>query len=140
MSTATEALTEFYAAINRNDIDAITKDFDPEILHFEPDGFPTAGTHHGPKEVQDTVRQGRNTWAEGTCDIEKFLQNGEKTVVFLHARVRLRNATEWTGGRFADGFVFRDGKIIEYRTFWKREEALKWAGIGGACATLTSDS
>jgi len=132
MSTTTEALTEFYAAVNRNDIAAITKDFDPEIVHIEPEGFATAGTHRGTKEVQDTVRKGRSTWAEGSCDIEQFFGNQDKTVVFLHARVRLHNATEWTGGRFADGFVFRDGKITEYRTFWKREEALKWAGIDAA--------
>jgi len=33
------------------------------------------------------------------------------------------------GGRFADGFVFRDGRIVEYRSFWQRAEALQWAGI-----------
>lgn len=135
MRTNTEALSEFYAAVNRNDIDAITKDFDAEIVHIEPEGFATAGTHRGPQEVQDSVRKGRSTWAEGSCDIEKFLGNQEKTVVFLHAWVRLQNATEWTGGRFADGFVFREGKIVEYRTFWKREEALKWAGIDSQNAT-----
>jgi len=129
MPTHDEVLTAFYAAVNRNDIESITALFAPEIVHFEPAGFATAGTYRGPNEVQDTIRKGRGTWAEGSCNIEKFLDNQEKTVVFLHAWVRLHNATEWTGGRFADGFVFRDGKIIEYRTFWKREEALKWAGI-----------
>jgi uncharacterized protein len=57
------------------------------------------------------------------------LINGEKIVVYLHAWVRLKGATDWTGGRFADGFVFRNGKITEYRTFREREQALKWAGI-----------
>lgn len=31
--------------------------------------------------------------------------------------------------RFADGFVFRNGKIIEYLSFGERAEALEWAGI-----------
>jgi hypothetical protein len=35
----------------------------------------------------------------------------------------------WTGGRFADGFVFRNGKITEYRSFSERVQALNWAGI-----------
>ncbi|MCD2519276.1 hypothetical protein LQ564_23525 [Massilia sp. G4R7] len=43
--------------------------------------------------------------------------------------MRLHDAAEWTGGRFADGFVFRDGKIIEYRSFGERADALAWAGI-----------
>jgi hypothetical protein len=41
----------------------------------------------------------------------------------------LHGATDWIGGRFADGFAFRDGKIVDYRSFGEREDALRWAGI-----------
>jgi len=129
MSTQTEALEHFYAAINRNDLHAITRDFDLEIVRIEPEGFPTAGTYRGITEVQAHVAHGRGTWAEGTCEPEKFLENGDKVVVYLYANVRLRNSSEWVGGRFADGFVFRDGRIIEYLSFGERTEALAWAGI-----------
>jgi ketosteroid isomerase-like protein len=129
MSTATEILKQFFAAIDRNDIQAVVRNFDPEIVRIEPEGFPTAGTYRGIPEVQEHVTKGRGTWAEGTCEPEKFLENGDKVVVYLHARVRLKDSTEWIGGRFADGFVFRSGKIVEYRSFAERAEALKWAGI-----------
>jgi uncharacterized protein len=129
METEIEALKQFFAAVNRNDMQAITRDFDPAIVRIEPEGFPTAGTYRGIAEVQEHVRKGRGTWAEGTCEPEKFLVNGDKIVVYLHARVRLKNSTEWVGGRFADGFVFRNGKIIQYLSFGERAEALTWAGI-----------
>ena len=129
MSTQTDALEHFFAAINRNDIDAITRDFDPEIVRVEPEGFPTAGTYRGIREVQEHVRRGRGSWAEGRCDPERFLVNGNKVVVYLHARVRKTGATDWIDGRFADGFVFRDGRIVEYITFAQRAQALAWAGI-----------
>src|SRR5688572_5985595 len=129
MSIEAEALKQFFAAINRNDMQAITKDFDPDIVRIEPEGFPTAGTYRGIAQVQEHVRKGRGTWAEGTCEPEKFLVNGDRVVVYLHARVRLKNSTEWVGGRFADGFVFRNGKIIQYLSFGERAEALTWAGI-----------
>lgn len=129
MSNATEILEQFFAAINRNDMQAIVRDFDPQIVRIEPEGFSTAGTYRGISAVQEHVAKGRGTWAEGTCDPEKFLENGDKVVVYLHARVRLKDSTEWVGGRFADGFVVRDGKIVEYRTFWERAQALEWAGI-----------
>jgi uncharacterized protein len=129
MSTATEILEQFFAAINHNDVQAIVRNFDPEIVRIEPEGFATAGTYRGIPAVQEHVTKGRGTWAEGTCEPEKFLENGDKVVVYLHARVRLKDSTEWIGGRFADGFVIRSGKIVEYRTFWQRTEALKWAGI-----------
>lgn len=129
MSTETEALEQFFAAINRNDMQAITEVFDPGIVRIEPEGFPTAGTYRGITEVQAHVAKGRGTWAEGTCEPEKFLQNGDKVVVYLHAWVRLKESNEWVGGRFADGFVFRNGKIIQYLSFGARADALEWAGI-----------
>lgn len=129
MTPEVEALKHFFAAVNRNDIQAIVRDFDPQIVRVEPDGFPTAGTYRGIAEVQRHVKTGRGTWAEGSCDPEKFLINGDKVVVYLHARVRLKGATEWTGGRFADGFVFRGGRVTEYRSFGERAQALDWAGI-----------
>ena len=119
MSIETEALERFFDAINRNDMQAITRDFDPEIVRIEPEGFPTAGTYRGIAQVQQHVTTGRGTWAEGTCDPEKYLQNGDKVVVYLHARVRLKGSTEWVGGRFADGFEFRNGKIVQYRVNMK---------------------
>jgi ketosteroid isomerase-like protein len=129
VKTATEALEQFFAAINRNDMVAITNDFDPAIVRIEPDGFPTAGTYRGIREVQEHLKKGRGTWAEGTCEPERYWVNGYKVVVYLHAWVRLKDSTEWTGGRFADGFLFRDGKIIEHLSFGERAHALKWAGI-----------
>ncbi len=129
MKTEIEALKQFFAAINRNDMQSITKDFDPEIVRVEPEGFPTAGTYRGIAEVKEHITKGRGTWAEGTCEPEAFLENGDKVVVYLYAWVRLKGATDWTGGRFADGFVFRDGKITQYRSFGERMDALKWADI-----------
>ena len=129
MSAETIVLEQFFQAVNRNDMEAIIKDFHPEIVRIEPEGFPTAGTYRGIAEVQEHVRKGRGTWAEGTCEPEKFLVNGDKVVVYLHARVRLHGATDWVGGRFADGFVFRNGKILQYLSFGERAEALHWAGI-----------
>jgi uncharacterized protein len=67
MSTATEILEQFFAAINRNDMQAVVRHFDPEIVRIEPEGFPTAGTYRGIPEVQEHVTKGRGTWAEGAC-------------------------------------------------------------------------
>ena len=129
MSDETEALKEFFAAINRNDMQAIIKDFDPQIVRIEPEDFPAAGTYRGIAEVQEHVAKGRGTWAEGTCEPEEFFTNGDKVVVYLHVRVRLKDSTDWIDGRFADGFEFRAGKIIQYLTFGERRDAFKWAGI-----------
>jgi hypothetical protein len=42
-------------------------------------------------------------------------------------RVRLKDHTDWIDGRFADVHTFRSGKVIQIRTFGKRQDALEWA-------------
>lgn len=129
MTNEIEVLEQFYAAINCNDMQAITKHFDAQIVRIEPEGFPTSGTYRGIAEVQTHVAKGRGTWAEGTCEPEKFLTSEDKVVVYLHVSVRLQDSTDWIDGRFADAFVFHDGKITQYLSFGERLDALKWAGI-----------
>jgi len=129
MSIETEAVERFFAAINRNDMQAATEDFDPEVVRMEFEGSPAGGTYRGIADVKALITKGRGSWAEGTCEAEKILQNGDMVVVYAHAWVRLHGATEWMGGRFGDGFAFRNGKIVEYHSFAERAAALKWAGI-----------
>ena len=57
---------------------------------------------------------------------------GEKIVVFVHARVRLKGASLWRESSVADVFTFRNGKAIHMRAFADRREALEWARGGGA--------
>jgi ketosteroid isomerase-like protein len=123
-----EAVKETYAAINRNDVPAAVKAFDPEIEWVEPPDFPTPGTYRGHTEVLAHVSRGRNTWAEGGCEPERFVVAGDKIVVFLHVHVRLKNRTEWNDGRMADVFTFRNGKVIHVRSFGRSQDALEWAG------------
>lgn len=122
-------LQAFFDAINRHDMDAMAAHFAADVLRVEPEGFATSGTYRGLEAVRDKVRQGRDTWAEGSCDPEEFLVHSGRVLVYLHARVRLKNTGEWVGGRFADGFVLRDSLITEYRTFWDRQAARLWAGL-----------
>lgn len=129
MSAEIASLTELFAAINRNDMVAMTKDLDPEVVRVEPEGFPSAGTYRGIAAVREHVAKGRGTWAEGACEPERFFTNGAKVVVYLHVRVRPNGSDEWIVARFADGFEFREGKIVRYHTFEERSEALAWAGI-----------
>jgi len=129
MNANVQALKDFFAAINRNDMQAITKDFAPDIVRIEPPSFPMAGTYRGIEQIREHVRAGRGTWAEGTCEPEGLFVSGDKVVVYLYAWVRLKATNDWIGGRFADGFVFRDGKITDYLSFAERQEALDWAGI-----------
>jgi len=118
--TDVDAVKETYAAINRNEIPAAVKSFDPQVEWIEPPDFPTPGTYRGHADVMAHLSRGRNTWAEGGCEAERFVVAGDRIVVFVHVRVRLNDRTEWIDGRMADVFTFRNGKVIQVRSFGER--------------------
>lgn len=43
--------------------------------------------------------------------------------------LRLKDKQDWIDARFADGFIFRGGKVLQMRTFAERQQALDWAGL-----------
>jgi uncharacterized protein len=129
----TEALREAYAALNRNDIPAMIRTFDPQIEWSEE--FPGGGTHRGHAAVKEYFAQSRERWAEGSCEPERFIVAGDKVIVFVRVRVRLKDELEWREGSLGDVYTFRNGKVIQARVFDDRRQALEWAGVEAPDAT-----
>lgn len=124
-----EALREGYAALNRNDIPAFLSIFDPQIERIEFAESPGGGTYHGLEEFKAHTLQARETWAEGSCEPERFIVDGDRLIVFVYVRVRLKQETEWREGRIAEVYTFHNGKAIQSRIFADRQQALEWAGV-----------
>lgn len=129
LSAEAQAVNEAYAALNRNDIEGFAQILDPQIERIEPEGFPSSGTYHGIEAVKAHIARGRSTWAEGACEPTRLLTAGDKVVVSVHVRVRLKDHSDWIDARIADVFTFRKGKAIQFRTFAKESEALEYAGV-----------
>lgn len=132
LAAETEALRSVYAALNRNDIPAMIAAFDPQIEWIEFAESPTGGTYHGLADVKAHFSEARGSWAEGSCEPERFIVAGDKIVVFVQVRVRLKHETDWREGRIADVYTFRNGKVIQGRLFLDRSHALEWAGAKAA--------
>ena len=120
-----ELLKAVYSAVNRNDVPSLVNYFHPEIEWTEPVGYPQPGTYRGHAEVIANISRGRNTWAEGQCEPERFLVSGDKVIVFLHVRVRLKDHTEWIDAHIADVYTFRNGRPIQMRSFANQQDALR---------------
>ena len=129
LEAETEAVRQFYAALNRGDIPATVKILDPQIERVEPPGFPASGTFRGIAAVQEHFTKARATWAEGACEPQRFAVAGDKVIAFIQVRVRLKHEKEWREGRVTDVFTFRDGKATQFRTFTDEKQALEFAGI-----------
>ncbi len=135
LDAETNALKHAYAALNRNDIPAFVTILDPQIERIEPADVPLAGTYHGLAAVTAHFLKARATWAEGSCEPQRFIvapaaAGGDVCIIVLvHVRVRLKTETQWREGDVADVFTFRNGKAIQFRTFTDERQALEWAGV-----------
>jgi uncharacterized protein len=129
LAAETEALREAYAAFNRNDIPATVKAFDPQIAWTEPAEFPGGGTYYGHAGVQAYLSKSRGNWTEGSCEPERFIVAGDKIIVFVHVRVKLKDSAQWHERLLADVYTFRNGMAIQMRAFADRRQALEWAGV-----------
>jgi ketosteroid isomerase-like protein len=130
-----EEIREAYAALNRNDTPGFVAIFDPQIERIEFAGSPHGGTYHGLAAVTEHVSKARATWAEGSCEPQRFIVAGDRVIVFVHVRVRLKHETEWREGDTADVFTFRNGKVVQFRTFADEQQALEWAGVKASDAS-----
>ena len=118
-----------YAAFNRNDIPAAVASLDPQIAWEEPAEFPGGGTYHGRAEVARYLTQSRAPWAEGSSQPVQFLVRGDRIVVYVRARFRLRDSATWTEVNLADVYTFHNGKPVAMRAFASRKDALAWVGL-----------
>lgn len=119
-----ETVKKIYEALNRGDLSTYLSFFDEKIDRFESFG----GRFQGLEGLKQNF-SGRETWAEGSCNPEQITVVENKILVFVHVKVRLKNKTDWIEGQVTDVFTFEGQKVIEFYSFDKRDEALKWAGV-----------
>lgn len=124
--TPIELLKDFYSALNQNDIPAVMKLLHPQIERKEFIGTPNAGTFHGLAEVEAHMIKGRSSWAEGSCEPEAFDVSGNKILVSVFVRVKLKDTMNWVEGNIADGFIIQNNKIIYFQTFGEKSQAIEW--------------
>ena len=129
LEAETEAVRQWYAALNRGDVAAMLKIFDPQIERVEPPGFPSSGIYRGIPAVQEQFEKARAAWAEGACELQRFIVAGDNVIVLAHVHVRLKHEKEWREGDATDVFKFRNGKAIQFRTFFEEKQALEFAGF-----------
>ena len=117
-----------YAAFNRGDFDAAVAVLAPDIEWTEPLEFPGGGTYHGREAVKQYLMHSRAGWAEGSSEPERFIESGNRIVVFVRARFRDKQNPEWHEVALADGYTIHNGQIVQMRAFADRSQALAWAG------------
>jgi uncharacterized protein len=126
-----EKLLRSYEAWNRRDFDAAIEVVDPEIewTMIGASRFPgTEGTYHGHDGVREFWRVFIEPWEEFRIEVEGTRAAGDVVVVFVRFHAKAREGLELEAP-FVHLSEFRRAKVVRFRSFDDRAEALEAAGL-----------
>jgi uncharacterized protein len=119
---------EALEAFNREGPEALFSYFDPEIELYDPD-LPDGGLFRGHQGVRRFLGQILDGFEVIEVREYELLPAGDRVVGLIHTygrgphggiEVEIRDAHTWT---------FRDGKVVHWRLYLDRKEALAEAGL-----------
>ena len=126
-----EKVLRSYGAWNRRDFDAAVEVADPEIewTMIGTTRFPgTEGTYRGHDGVREFWRVFVEPWEEFRIEIEGTRTAADLVVVFVRFHAKAREGLELEAP-FVHLLEFRGDKVVRFRSFDDRGEALEAAGL-----------
>ena len=124
-------LETLYEAINRADLDAVLRLQAEDVEWHGPRVFPDlAGPHRGHEGIRAYTQEVMDAWSEFRVIPEKFLDLGERVLVFTHERGRGRaSGIEVQSRPTAHLWTLDRGRVVRFQVFWDRDEGLRAAGV-----------
>ena len=128
---------ELLEGFARRDHEAAFQYYDPDVVFDtrDPSGLiapDLAGVYHGHDGIRRYWRSWLEAWADLQFEIEDIRDAGDSAVALI------RNQHQW--GRhsgievesppYAIVFTFRDGKVVHWKAYSDRAEALRAADLG----------
>jgi len=98
------------------------------VFVIDPGSF-VAGTYRGRDGIRTLLRLTAEVFDEFRYEVDEWVDLGESVVAL--GRIRARGAQSGATGTQPGAFVIqvRDGKIVSYRSYLRREEALEAVGV-----------
>jgi ketosteroid isomerase-like protein len=124
-----DAVRRVLEAAGRGDLSDLLSLHDPEWEGFIPAEYPVAGTYRGLDGVRAFVEEWLDAWEEFRVEPEEFLDVGDSVVVMVRYWGRGKGSGVEVHDRWAYLYKLRDGKIIRWRLYASRNEALKAVGL-----------
>jgi ketosteroid isomerase-like protein len=118
-----------YDARNRGDVDAVIEECDPDVQWRPHLAILSGQPIRGRDEVREYLTSLQEDWESFRHEPERFMDVGDKVVVFLHAHARGRGSGVDVDVPVAHVLSFEQGRCSEFVSYYDRDEALKSAGL-----------
>jgi uncharacterized protein len=86
--------------------------------------WPDGQVYRGRSGVARFFRRWLGAWDSYDFEVEELLDRGDHVVVMLRERGTAKGTGAEVDHRFAQIWTLRDGRVVRWRAFSKREEAL----------------
>jgi ketosteroid isomerase-like protein len=124
-----EVVTRLVEAWNRADVEAILALFHPECEIVFPPEVPEPGPFRGHAELRGWVEGFLAAWESHRAEVVELTVEDEVVLAMLHLTGRGSQSGIEMDETDAHLFTFRGGKVISWRNFSQRSEALEAAGL-----------
>ena len=116
-------------AFNKAGLEAVAEFAHPEIEFEEPPTQPAPRAAHGQAATEETWASFDEAWEEHQSELKEVRELTEDEVLLSSVEhFRGRDGLEISAPCWTI-YTFRDGKIIRFRPFWDRAQALEAAGL-----------
>lgn len=120
-------------AFNREGPEGMMPFLDQEVELYDPD-LPGGGTFHGHDGVRTFLHQLLDSFETVHVQIEELHEAGDRVVGFIHSYGRGKGSGIEIEIHDAHTWTFQEGKVVHWRTYLDRNEALADAGLSGSTA------
>jgi len=110
-----DSIKQVYQAFAKGDMPTVLGALSPEIDWTEAEGFPYAGTYHGPRAVLEGVFMRLGSEWNGYAAIpDEFIDGGDTVVVLGKYSGTYRKTGKSFQANFAHVWKMQDGKAVRF--------------------------
>ncbi len=118
MAGNAEIIRDLYGAFDRDDLPAVLKVLDRDVVWIEAEGFPYGGSHEGPDAVVREVLEKLGTeWDDFNAVPRQFVAEGETVVALGEYSGRFKATGKRFSAPFAHVWTLRGGKVVKFQQY-----------------------
>jgi uncharacterized protein len=125
-----ETVREFMDLFAAGDRESWRHYFDPDVIwDTSASEMPSAGVYHGHRGVERFFREWLGTWSDYSVEVREYIDAGSSVMLVFHQSGIGRGSGVRAERDFFAVYDLRDSKVVRYRQYESRREALEAAGL-----------
>jgi ketosteroid isomerase-like protein len=105
--------------------------FDPAVQTDHREGLFLDGVFYGTEGLRAALEEIETDWADLHFELEDLIDMGDRYLVLVRMRARVRGSEAQLDAQVAHVFEFRDGRVVKWDLYGDRAKAWKALSLAG---------